>query len=489
MSESGTNPQVNDLLEKGIKAARAGDNAAARQALEEVVKLDQYNEKGWFWLAAVVDTVEEKRVCLGNVIVINPNNRRAQNLLSRLEEEEIPQTAPGQGSGPSRTTVYAAIGLGGVALILLIVVLAVLLGGGDDEGGTPVPTAIAAQSSEEVEAPGTEDGSEIVPTVTVTRLPPTWTPVPTPTSRAILTSTPLATLPSNVGGTIILQSGQVVGDEANQPIWITSPSGATLRQVSPDNDRGHTPVLSPNSSGYTYIMYATGTREVVLVIDNITGTNTQWVTTLWGGVPILIQQDTPAWSPDGAWIAFTAMGPGATAPDLYRVSTLGAEPDPNALQQLTTDEANESWPAFSPDSQSIVYAAEFARGGQEVTELRIYNAADGFVRDLTANGTELVETAPDWSPNGQYIVFEGREAGSSYSSIYRIAASGSGEPEKLFDSGASDIRPRYSPDGNYIVFSSNRTGNWDVFIYEFATDTTYQVTSGMQTDIANDWGM
>ncbi|WP_119072482.1 TolB family protein [Aggregatilinea lenta] len=486
MSESGTNPQVNDLLEKGIKAARAGDNAAARQALEEVVKLDQYNEKGWFWLAAVVDTVEEKRVCLGNVIVINPNNRRAQNLLNRLDEEEIPQAATSQGSGPSRTTVYAAILLGALALVLLVVVLVVLLGGGDDESGAG-PTAIAGQPSAQSANLGTEAAVEVTPSITPTRLPPTWTPVPSPTPRAVLTSTPLASIAASAGGTIILQSGQVVGDEENQPIWITSPDGGTQRQISPDNNRGHTPVLGPGSAEYAYIMFATGTREVVLIIDNMSGTNTRWATTLWGGVPILIQQNMPAWSSDGAWITFTAVGPGAIAPDLYRLSTLVTEPSPDALEQLTSDDAAESWPAFSPDTQSIVYAAEYVRGGQDVSELRVYNVADGFIRDLTTNGTDLVESAPDWSPDGQFIVFEGREAGSGQSSIYRTAANGSGEPEKLFDSGASDIRPRYSPNGQYIVFSSNRTGNWDVFIYEFATGTTYQVTSGQQTDIANDW--
>ncbi len=485
MSESGANPQVNDLLEAGITAARAGNNIAARQALEEVVKLDQYNEKGWFWLAAVVDTVEEKRVCLGNVIVINPNNRRAQNLLNRLEEEEIPQTGTGQGSGPSRITVYAAIGLGALALVLLVVVLIVLQGGGDSPAA---PTAVAVQPSAQAGDLGTEAASDLVPTITPTRRPATWTPVPTPTSRAVLTSTPLAEAPSSVGGTIILQSGQVVGDEDNQPIWIISPDGRTRRQVSPDNNRGHTPVLSPGSAGYAYIMFATGTREVVLVTDNITGTDARWATTLWGGVPILIQQNTPSWSSDGAWIAFTAMGPGAIAPDLYRVSTLVEESNPDAIQQLTTDDAAESWPAFSPDNQSIVYAAQFARGGQEVTELRVYSVADGFIRDLTANGSELIESAPDWSPNGQSIVFDAQDAESDQSSIYRMAADGSGQPEKLFDSGASDIRPRYSPDGSYIVFSSDRTGNWDVFIYELSTGTTYQVTSGTQTDIANDWG-
>jgi Tol biopolymer transport system component len=69
-----------------------------------------------------------------------------------------------------------------------------------------------------------------------------------------------------------------------------------------------------------------------------------------------------------------------------------------------------------------------------------------------------------------------------------IPSSGAAPAEKIIESDANDIAPRFSPDGGYIVFSSDRTGNWDVFIYEIATQTIYQVTTGPHTDIANDWG-
>lgn len=478
MSEEVSNPEVEALLEQGIKAARAGDNATARKHLERVVELDQYNEKGWFWLAAVVDSVEEKRVCLGNVIVINPNNRRAQNLLNRLEEEEIPQAAPG-GQGMSRRSVILAVGISVAALIFLAVVLVAMLlsGGGDDD---PQPTGIAALST----ADATEELPE--PTREPTQLPATWTPAPTPTSLDRPTATPLAAAPSTVGGTIIMQSGLVVGDDQNQAIWITRPDGSNPRRVTPDNDRGHAPVLSPDGSRYAYIRFATGTREVILVIDNLTGTDTRWASALWGGNPILLRHDTPAWSHDGVWIAFAALGPGVQTPDLYRVSTVASEPGPDVLEQLTYDEAAESWPAFAPDDQSLAYVAQYVQDGETVTELRHLSLTNGFMRNLTSNGAELIESAPDWSPDGQYIVFEGRAAGETTSRIYRISVQG-GEPEVLIESDGSDIRPRYSPDGRHIVFSSNRTGNWDVFIYELETGTTYQVTSGSQIDIANDW--
>jgi Tol biopolymer transport system component len=135
-----------------------------------------------------------------------------------------------------------------------------------------------------------------------------------------------------------------------------------------------------------------------------------------------------------------------------------------------------------------VYAADLsqidASGG---TELRIYNLADRTHSDLTTNRANLIESAPDWSPDAQQIVFQAREAANADVDIYTIPAVG-GAAQKIIDSDFDDIQPRYSPDGRYLVFSSNRSGNWDVYIYEIATQTYYQVTSARQTDIANDWG-
>src|SRR5690606_38117347 len=85
-----------ELMREGIEAARAGDKATARDRFEQVTELDENNEKAWFWLASVVESDEEKRVCLNNVLVINPDNERAQQILDRLnrekamEEEVIP---------------------------------------------------------------------------------------------------------------------------------------------------------------------------------------------------------------------------------------------------------------------------------------------------------------------------------------------------------------------------------------------------------------
>jgi hypothetical protein len=77
---------IETRLEWGIEAAKAGENERARDILVHVIELDQYNEQAWLWLSAVVETVVDKRVCLENVLFINPDNAQAAAELRRLRQ-------------------------------------------------------------------------------------------------------------------------------------------------------------------------------------------------------------------------------------------------------------------------------------------------------------------------------------------------------------------------------------------------------------------
>lgn len=68
---------VDAMVRAGAEAYRNGNKTDARTLLEKAIELDQYNEQAWLWLSAVVDTTEEQRTCLENVLIINPNNERA----------------------------------------------------------------------------------------------------------------------------------------------------------------------------------------------------------------------------------------------------------------------------------------------------------------------------------------------------------------------------------------------------------------------------
>lgn len=67
-------------------AAKAGQLEQARFQLLDVVEQDQTNETAWYWLFQVYDRVDDQRICLENLILINPKNMWAKQELLRLME-------------------------------------------------------------------------------------------------------------------------------------------------------------------------------------------------------------------------------------------------------------------------------------------------------------------------------------------------------------------------------------------------------------------
>lgn len=78
---------VEAIVREGINAFKAGRREEARTFLMKAVELDQYNEQAWLWLSAAVDSVDDQRTCLENVLAINPDNARARNGLQVLAQQ------------------------------------------------------------------------------------------------------------------------------------------------------------------------------------------------------------------------------------------------------------------------------------------------------------------------------------------------------------------------------------------------------------------
>jgi len=89
-----TSFKVTQWLREGIAAAKTGDAERARDLLLKVVDADEYNEQAWLWLSSVVDTDEDRGVCLENVLAINPHNNLAKAGLIHLRSRKAPAPPP-----------------------------------------------------------------------------------------------------------------------------------------------------------------------------------------------------------------------------------------------------------------------------------------------------------------------------------------------------------------------------------------------------------
>ena len=85
------NKGVDDWLEAGISAAKAGERRAARALLRRVVEHDPANLQGWLWLSEVVDDIDAKAHCFERMQAIDPDDQMVRRELAQLREQRADQ--------------------------------------------------------------------------------------------------------------------------------------------------------------------------------------------------------------------------------------------------------------------------------------------------------------------------------------------------------------------------------------------------------------
>lgn len=92
---------VDALLQQGIAAIKAGNRAEARKVLEQVVEVSDQNEQAWLWLSACVDSLQDQKTCLENVLALNPNNAKARKGLEAVNQQLSAASPPSTANKPA----------------------------------------------------------------------------------------------------------------------------------------------------------------------------------------------------------------------------------------------------------------------------------------------------------------------------------------------------------------------------------------------------
>lgn len=186
----------------------------------------------------------------------------------------------------------------------------------------------------------------------------------------------------------------------------------------------------------------------------------------------------------GDLIAFTSFGANRQK-YVYRCDPQGGSQTLLTRSITTTDPVNEGgWhPAYSPDGASIAFAAR--RDGGSVS-LFTMHGRDGDrvaitrITDASAAGQDV---QPNWRPDGEQIIFAtSKVIGGTGSGGYDIAVVNPDGTGRAYVVATQELErwPAFSPDGASIVFQRGPlTGPTDIIVRE--------LSSGAEANLTADW--
>ena len=237
--------------------------------------------------------------------------------------------------------------------------------------------------------------------------------------------------------------------------------------------------------------------------------------------------------PSGQWIAF------ASTRDSEHSNIYLQRTDGTAVTQLTSEEADDAYPAFSPDGQHIAFASTRAgnweifamdANGKNVTQVTT-GPMQSIHPSWSPDGTRIVYSAlgtqsrqwelwtynfqtsekrmigyglfPSWSPSREVerIAFQRpRQRGSHWFSLWTIDVS-NGEAslatEVVVSSNAAILSPTWSPDGTRLAFATlmdpgkevgrGAKGRTDIWVVNANGSDRQRLTDGAGTNLTPFW--
>jgi Tol biopolymer transport system component len=224
----------------------------------------------------------------------------------------------------------------------------------------------------------------------------------------------------------------------------------------------------------------------------------------------------PTRAPNAQWIAFTSDRD--DNPEIYIVSSDGAR-----LQRVTDNPATDTDPAWSPDSQRIVF--ESNRSGN--WELYVIDVQTGIETQLTHHPGD--DRNASWSSAGGKIAYESNRDGLWQVYVYDLRSHSEtrlSDPDQeaknpVYSNGGSQIafnltgengqsviaviqedgsglqlisdpagnasNPAWYFDDTLLAYQSDLDGDSDIYIYDFASGLTRQLTDNELADYAPTW--
>jgi Tol biopolymer transport system component len=217
-----------------------------------------------------------------------------------------------------------------------------------------------------------------------------------------------------------------------------------------------------------------------------------------------VHDDSPSFSPDGTKILYYSYGAQPSNPEgddeIYVVNAADGSGQKNLTNNASVSDHN---PYFSPNGQKIAYTSQYGQASNPEGDEEIYvmNSDGSNQKNLSNNSWATTDLFPSFSPDGQKIAYlsVGEQPSNSEGDdeIYVMnSLDGSGQKNLTNNGGGVDeFTPEFSPDGQKIVYtsdgvqSSNPEGELELYAMNASDGSNNKnLTNNNARDFYAEWG-